>query len=751
MLCWSYPCFHAPVSECCLMFLSKKTIRGIAYLHLVKSVHIAGQRNPKKIVVKNYGRYDKVDPEIRNAFEDAKARKELAKKLEFELRMKELTGAQQAVSAAPTPQQGTAEKQESNFNKALALNYGHLMLKEIWDRELNLRYKLNYLQQHFTQIEDWNINDLLFYLCSLKVINPSSYLRAGEQKGNFFYCPWAKVTQDNFYNVLDFVHLHHEDILKHAVKNHLKNNKQQIKVAFFDCTNTYFETPYNDVAWQTIRFIRKEKARLQEEGRHAEDIEKYLDSDEFVQELKKELESRKDEVLRMCGPSKEGRFSLPIVTVALAIDQSGFPIDCKVFAGNTSELKTIHPMLESLKQKYNIKDVYFVADRGLNSTDTLNALKEHKLGFVVAQKVSHQKKKEREEMLSPDGYRNCNFNELGDIIFAPEQTELDENASRYKVCEHEKTAYISNSDPGADNKRKKITVKCKIVYTFSPERKKRDLAELDEQIAKASKAVSEHKLMGNVYGTGWRSLIKTKKEAAQSKTDKEQYRAVDLKEEVIAGKKAIAGYAAIVYDDPVDLKEEHFNVEDVLSTYHRLVHIEDCFRVMKSTFSIRPVHVRLKERIIAHCQLCVLSLMLMRTLQTKLENNGTPMSAEQISHTLRQALVVPVPTAKGNTQMFLNVGLNQNFNAYSTEKQDRRRHEGNETVDEENIWNSFEKERSSQPDDLDSIIRAVGLKPLNVYNTMAELKTKLGLKTYPNEIMLSQNHLKYLEKVQGML
>ncbi|MCI6797161.1 MAG: hypothetical protein MR571_04790, partial [Succinatimonas sp.] len=61
------------------------------------------------------------------------------------------------------------------------------------------------------------------------------------------------------------------------------------------------------------------------------------------------------------------------------------------------------------------------------------------------------------------------------------------------------------------------------------------------------------------------------------------------------------------------------------------------------------------------------------------------------------------------------------------------------------------KERTSQPDDLDSIIRAVELKPLNIYNTMAELKTKLGLKTYPNEIMLSQNHLKYLEKVQGML
>ena len=61
------------------MFLSKKTVRGISYLQLVKSVHVAGQRNPKKIVVKNYVRYDKLDSQIRAAFEDAQAKKELAK------------------------------------------------------------------------------------------------------------------------------------------------------------------------------------------------------------------------------------------------------------------------------------------------------------------------------------------------------------------------------------------------------------------------------------------------------------------------------------------------------------------------------------------------------------------------------------------------------------------------------------------------------------------------------------------------
>lgn len=110
------------------------------------------------------------------------------------------------------------------------------------------------------------------------------------------------------------------------------------------------------------------------------------------------------------------------------------------------------------------------------------------------------------------------------------------------------------------------------------------------------------------------------------------YRAQGLKQDVIEERKTIAGYSALVFAHPqTDAKAgtvqpplNPLTDEQVLETYHKLVRIEDCFRVMKSTFSIRPVHVRLRERIIAHCTLCVLSLMLMRSLQ---ENWRLPASA----------------------------------------------------------------------------------------------------------------------------
>ena len=109
-----------------------------------------------------------------------------------------------------------------------------------------------------------------------------------------------------------------------------------------------------------------------------------------------------------------------------------------------SEMKTISPMLESLRAKYDVKEVYFVADRGLNSTKGLDEISEKNLGYVVAQKVSSQKPKDRNIMLDLAGYRNCRLQEDG--TFLTEDGELRADAFRYKVCDFTKASYVENED-----------------------------------------------------------------------------------------------------------------------------------------------------------------------------------------------------------------------------------------------------------------------------------------------------------------
>ena len=730
------------------MYLTLRKTHGYEYLILMESIHVKGQKYCAKRVIKNYGRYDQLPENVRRDYEDRKARKTLSRQLENEFRMQELQKSQtrleqQNVAAAFCP------------NKGLALNYGHLPFRMIWDRELGLKYKIGYLQNKKTDIRSWQLNDLLFYLSACRVFQPMSYYQASVCRGDFFYCPWNSVTQDNYYRALDFVYDNREELIGHSVKSRLNQTKTRIKVAFFDCTNTWFETPYDDLTWQMIRFSRKIREELVRKGFSREQIDGYLDGEEFAERLARELLLSEKDVLRMRGCSKEGRFAQPIVTVALAIDQTGFPIGCKVFAGNISELGSIDPMLKSLRDKYAIEDVYFVADRGLNSTESLDKIQQEKLGFVVAQKVSMQKPEAREQMLDLQGYHNCSVGDDGRFRI-DDRKGLSADAFRFKVCDFVRSAYVVD-EAGTLNakgkiRRKKVNVKCRIIYTFSPERRARDLADLEDRIARASRAVQEKQIMGNPCSSGWRALIQTQKEAAQNAKEKEKYRAVGLKEDVITERRTIAGYAAVVYTHPAARegeKTQELTDLQVLSTYHKLVTIEDSFRTMKSTFSIRPVHVRLKERVTAHCYLCVLSLMLLRSLQEKLEAAGTPLPSGRIAAALKQALVLPMPAPGGRIQQLLNLTLHPGFHAAIFNGKGKYESEANELTDHGAIYGAFTKGRASMADDLDLILKAAGLTPPAFSNTMGDLKKRLGVHSLPDTALISAEHAKYLADMAG--
>ena len=60
---------------------------------------------------------------------------------------------------------------------------------------------------------------------------------------------------------------------------------------------------------------------------------------EVIDKLKSMI--NEDTCWRMRGMSKEHRYDLPLVSVALAIDDRGIPVDFDIFPGNYSEYKTM--------------------------------------------------------------------------------------------------------------------------------------------------------------------------------------------------------------------------------------------------------------------------------------------------------------------------------------------------------------------------------------------------------------------------
>ena len=690
------------------MFLMKRGPKGKEYLYLVEYGHDkTGKRI--KTTVKSFGKISSIPKEELNAiyaqYQQPVQERKLAQKIVHEKSLRELVESVTVDS-----------ENKTNFNKVPLLHYGHLILKPIWDK-LGLNYKLRYLQDKHTKVEAYSLSKLLFYFVAHKILSPGAYLRAWKDQSTWLCNPIEGVCLDNVYEALDYFDAFSEEIMTHAVKSsYYTNNKgadtlsaDGPKMVFFDCTNCYFETDSDDREQFIRRFTQKMREGLAAEGKSSAVIESVLASKQYTEALQLAVEENEDEFLRMRGPSKEGRFSLPIVSVSLVIDERGVPIDFTVFPGNKSEYHQVLPAIERLKEKYHVKDCYFVADRGLNSTLNFDALLKGGFGFIVAQKVTGQSKKQEKIMLSEEGWKKLTFSSEENLSYL----NADLASFRYKVCDIVKTKHLTAEETG--DKPKTVKVNCKIIYIYDDKRKKRDLYELEQAIAKAGKAVNEKKLMGNPSGSGWRALVKTKKEEAENEDDKEMYQAVGLKDDVIEKRRQLAGYAAIVYEDPKSLKDsdKKLDTRAVLGSYHSLEKIEECFRVMKNSFEIRQMYVKRNERTRAHVLICVLSLMVLRLMQIELARAGSYMTVGSITSALNNARLLPLRTESGT----ILVNCEENEGIYTDDpSQDK----------ESSAVERYLKVREENPDNTDLIMKTMGLSPLGPFNSVD--KTKLALK-----------------------
>ncbi len=87
------------------------------------------------------------------------------------------------------------------------------------------------------------------------------------------------------------------------------------------------------------------------------------------------------------------------------------------------------------------------------------------------------------------------------------------------------------------------------------------------------------------------------------------------------------------------MEDDAKSIIEISSKRHK---IEDCFRVMKTNFSARPVFHQNKERIIAHFMICYTALLIYRLLEKKLDDYGTHFTIENIIETLKNMEVANV-------------------------------------------------------------------------------------------------------------
>jgi hypothetical protein len=92
---------------------------------------------------------------------------------------------------------------------------------------------------------------------------------------------------------------------------------------------------------------------------------------------------RGGETLGARGYSKDHRPELMQMIVCAVIDAMGRPVCTEMCPGNTADVTVLIPVLDRLRARFGITRVCVVADRGMISADTIRALEERGLEYIL--------------------------------------------------------------------------------------------------------------------------------------------------------------------------------------------------------------------------------------------------------------------------------------------------------------------------------------------------------------------------------
>ncbi len=288
------------------------------------------------------------------------------------------------------------------------------------------------------------------------------------------------------------------------------------------------------------------------------------------------------------GHTKDHRPDLKQMIVAAVLDGDGRPLCCELWPGNTTDVKTLIPIVDRLRGRFAIGQVCIVADRGMISKDTIEQLENphRRWRYILGTRMRNQKEV-YQEVLSRGGRFRVVHPERGKQK-DPSPLKVKEVAvegRRYVVCLNEEQARKDAYD------REAI------------------LASLHEQLKQGDKS-----LVGN---RGYRKYLKSTK--SHFEIDEAKIK------------------AEVRFDGKWVLRTNtKLPAAEVALKYKQLWTVEHMFRSTKSLLETRPIWHKRDETIRGHVFCSFLALLLRKELQDRLEARGEKLPWNDIIRDLKR-------------------------------------------------------------------------------------------------------------------
>jgi transposase len=386
-----------------------------------------------------------------------------------------------------------------------------------------------HLDRLFDKHDDRN-RDLVIAMIASRILEPASKLATSRALhpdtlsstlGELLHLD--SVTEDELYHAMDWLLPQQTRIEQALAKRHLAEGA----MVLYDLTSTYFE------------------------GRHCP--------------------------LGALGHSRDDQKGKLQIVFGLLTNADGCPVAVEVYAGNTSDPKTVADQVTKLRQRFGLQSVILVGDRGMITSARLreNLKPVHGIEWITALRAPAIKK------LASDGALQLSLFDTRDLA---EITHPDFPGERLVACYNpllaeERARKRPELLAATEKELEKIAV--------ATRRQKRPLRGKHNIGLRAGKVLNRFKM-----GKHFQLQIEDDSFAYQRK------QANIEREESLDG----------IYVIRTNVSAETLSSEQAVRTYKSLSGVERAFRSLKTVdLHVRPIHHREPDRVRAHILLCMLA------------------------------------------------------------------------------------------------------------------------------------------------
>ena len=367
-------------------FLKKNVKKGRTYLSIVNSFYSAENKDTAHKTYKSLG---SVETLKKNGIEDPIAY--------YQKEVDRLNEENQTREA-----QKVGEKSPYKYG-------GHFIIKAIIEK-LGVKPYVDILGK--TTNFHFDLYDLLCSLIFSRILNPCSKIKTFEEVIPYLDTEYV-FSYNQLLDGLGFLGDNYKKIIELFTKMTKDKYGIDTGIAYFDCTNFYFEID------------------LQDE-------------------------------IRRKGPSKENR-SDPIIGMGLLLDANQIPVGMKLYPGNKSEKPVIRNTIHELKSQNDITGkVIQIADKGLNCARNIYEARSNGDGYLFSKSCLQLSEKEKTwvlldndyvDVVSKDGTLKYRIKECVDDF---KYSFFDEDGQEIKFTVKEKRVATYNASL-AEKKRIEIT------------------------------------------------------------------------------------------------------------------------------------------------------------------------------------------------------------------------------------------------------------------------------------------------------